>query len=68
MYRFRPSIEMKLAAPLIHIATYTSSLCSFIFNRAYPLHMYNAKCSAAAALIHMIMNNLSPSVAQVFIK
>lgn len=32
--------------------------------RAYPIHMYPAQCLQAAAIMHMIMNNLDPNVAQ----
>lgn len=32
--------------------------------RAYPISEYPAKCKAAAAIMHMIMNNLDPRVAQ----
>ena len=32
--------------------------------RAYPLDQYPAKCRQAAAIMHMIMNNLDPRVAQ----
>ena len=34
-------------------------------NRAYPIQQYPAKCLSAAAMMHMIMNNLNPMVAQV---
>ena len=33
--------------------------------RAYPISDYPAKCRQAAAIMHMIMNNLDPRVAQV---
>ncbi|XP_059143399.1 urocanate hydratase-like isoform X2 [Physella acuta] len=32
--------------------------------RAYPISEYPAKCTAGAAIMHMIMNNLDPTVAQ----
>ncbi|CAL4064538.1 unnamed protein product [Meganyctiphanes norvegica] len=32
--------------------------------RAYPIQQYPAKCRKAAAIMHMIMNNLDPKVAQ----
>jgi hypothetical protein len=32
--------------------------------RAYPIDEYPARCRQAAALMHMIMNNLDPRVAQ----
>lgn len=32
--------------------------------RAYPIDEYPARCRQAAAIMHMIMNNLDPSVAQ----
>ncbi|XP_055882824.1 urocanate hydratase-like isoform X1 [Biomphalaria glabrata] len=32
--------------------------------RAYPITDYPAKCTSAAAIMHMIMNNLDPKVAQ----
>ena len=34
-------------------------------HRAYPIDQYPAKCKHAAAMMHMIMNNLDPQVAQV---
>ena len=34
-------------------------------NRAYPSHQYPTKTKQAAAIMHMIMNNLDPEVAQV---
>lgn len=33
--------------------------------RAYPCNEYPARCRAAAAIMHMVMNNLDPKVAQV---
>ena len=33
--------------------------------RAYPFNEYPARCGAAAAIMHMVMNNLDPEVAQV---
>lgn len=33
--------------------------------RAYPIHEYPAKCTQAAAVMHMMMNNLDRRVAQV---
>ena len=33
--------------------------------RAYPISEYPAKCRQAAAIMHMVMNNLDPRVAQV---
>ncbi len=35
--------------------------------RAYPLEDYPARCRQAAAIMHMIMNNLDPRVAQVWV-
>ena len=35
--------------------------------RAYPIDEYPAKCKQAAAIMHMIMNNLDPDVAQVHV-
>lgn len=36
----------------------------FCYFRAYPVQEYPAKCSQAAAVMHMIMNNLDDRVAQ----
>jgi len=36
----------------------------FVSARAYPVSEYPARCRQAAALMHMIMNNLDPRVAQ----
>ena len=33
--------------------------------RAYPFNEYPSRCQAAAAVMHMVMNNLDPKVAQV---
>lgn len=33
--------------------------------RAYPIEQYPCRTRAAAAIMHMIMNNLDPAVAQV---
>lgn len=33
--------------------------------RAYPVEQYPCRTRAAAAIMHMIMNNLDPAVAQV---
>ena len=35
---------------------------------AYPVEEYPVKSPAAAAIMHMIMNNLNPKVAQVTIQ
>ena len=35
--------------------------------KAYPISEYPVKCRQAAAIMHMIMNNLDPRVAQVWI-
>jgi urocanate hydratase len=35
-----------------------------LLDRAYPIDDYPAKCKQAAAVMHMIMNNLDPRVAQ----
>lgn len=40
-------------------------LSPFAATRAYPIQQYPAKCQSAAAIMHMIMNNLDPAVAQV---
>ena len=37
-------------------------------SRAYPIQQYPAKCQSAAAMMHMIMNNLNPVVAQVGVR
>ncbi len=34
------------------------------FNRAYPIKEYPSKLKTGAAIMHMIMNNLDPRVAQ----
>ena len=34
--------------------------------KAYPIHEYPAKCRQAAGIMHMLMNNLDPRVAQVY--
>lgn len=39
-------------------------LSSFVVYRAYPIDQYPARCKQAAAIMHMIMNNLDPKVAQ----
>ena len=36
----------------------------FIFFRAYPISDYPCRTRQAAAIMHMIMNNLDPRVAQ----
>ena len=56
----------------MHTWVYTLVLVMFLrklltnvcLNRAYPLEKYPAKCRDAAAIMHMIMNNLDPKVAQ----
>ena len=39
-------------------------LLFFCLNRAYPIHDYPFKTIKAGCMIHMIMNNLDPRVAQ----
>ncbi|XP_039403042.1 urocanate hydratase isoform X5 [Mauremys reevesii] len=58
MYRFCPEIEMSLAVTTRHFPLYPTEY------RAYPIEEYPCKIKSAAAIMHMIMNNLDPSVAQ----
>ncbi|XP_065264208.1 urocanate hydratase [Emys orbicularis] len=51
--------ELKLYG---HIYMYR--FCPAIEMRAYPIEEYPCKTKSAAAIMHMIMNNLDPSVAQ----
>ncbi|XP_072329196.1 urocanate hydratase isoform X3 [Scyliorhinus torazame] len=44
---------------------YMYRFCPQIDMRAYPITQYPCKIKAAAAIMHMIMNNLDPCVAQV---
>lgn len=37
---------------------------SLVINRAYPISEYPSRTKTAAAIMHMIMNNLDPRVAQ----
>ena len=37
---------------------------SFCLLQAHPIGDYPARCTAGAALMHMVMNNLDPAVAQ----
>ena len=40
--------------------------CVFVLTcRAYPIEEYPCQCRQAAAIMHMMMNNLDPAVAQV---
>ena len=39
--------------------------CPAIEMKAYPFHEYPTACGQAAAIMHMLMNNLDPKVAQV---
>jgi hypothetical protein len=43
----------------------SASLCCTFPCRAYPIQQYPCRTSTAAAIMHMIMNNLDPAVAQV---
>ncbi|XP_075930344.1 urocanate hydratase [Petromyzon marinus] len=43
---------------------YMYRLCPTLEMRAYPIHAYPCQCVHAAAIMHMIMNNLDPRVAQ----
>ena len=58
MYRFIPPIDMKW------VELEYDDYCSVNY-RAYPIDDYPVKCPQAAAIMHMIMNNLDPKVAQV---
>ncbi|XP_014671522.1 PREDICTED: urocanate hydratase-like [Priapulus caudatus] len=55
----------EFAAELINFGhIYMYRFLPAIDMRAYPLREYPAKCESAAAIMHMIMNNLDPRVAQ----
>ncbi|XP_008826823.1 urocanate hydratase isoform X1 [Nannospalax galili] len=68
--RYFPPDVQKLLAPEFaqelrqfgHIYMYR--FCPSIEMRAYPIHQYPCQTQAAAAIMHMIMNNLDPAVAQ----
>ncbi|KAJ7316926.1 hypothetical protein JRQ81_003088 [Phrynocephalus forsythii] len=66
---FPPSLHEVLAPEFAkelqtygHIYMYR--FCPHIEMRAYPIHEYPCKTRQAAAIMHMIMNNLDPAVAQ----
>uniref|UniRef100_A0A8C9QB45 Urocanate hydratase 1 n=1 Tax=Spermophilus dauricus TaxID=99837 RepID=A0A8C9QB45_SPEDA len=67
---FPPDIQ-KLLAPefaqelRLYGHIYMYRFCPTIQMRAYPLQLYPSRTRAAAAIMHMIMNNLDPAVAQV---
>lgn len=46
------------------ISDYLLTIHDFINNRAYPIDQIPARTRHAAAIIHMILNNLDPCVAQ----
>uniref|UniRef100_I3N3Y7 Urocanate hydratase 1 n=1 Tax=Ictidomys tridecemlineatus TaxID=43179 RepID=I3N3Y7_ICTTR len=66
---FPPDIQ-KLLAPefaqelRLYGHIYMYRFCPAIQMRAYPLQQYPSRTRAAAAIMHMIMNNLDPAVAQ----
>uniref|UniRef100_A0A8C5ZHD9 Urocanate hydratase 1 n=1 Tax=Marmota marmota marmota TaxID=9994 RepID=A0A8C5ZHD9_MARMA len=66
---FPPDIQ-KLLAPefaqelRLYGHIYMYRFCPTIQMRAYPLQQYPSRTRAAAAIMHMIMNNLDPAVAQ----
>ncbi|MPC21635.1 Urocanate hydratase [Portunus trituberculatus] len=49
---------------MIHLVFRLRVLLAGGGDRAYPIHEYPARTSKAAAVMHMIMNNLDPRVAQ----
>ncbi|XP_076972418.1 urocanate hydratase [Tamandua tetradactyla] len=66
---FPPDIQEVLApefAQELHLYghIYMYRFCPNIEMRAYPIERYPCQTPAAAAIMHMIMNNLNPAVAQ----
>ncbi|XP_037659365.1 urocanate hydratase isoform X1 [Choloepus didactylus] len=66
---FPPDIQELLApefAQELHLYghIYMYRFCPSIEMRAYPIEQYPCQTQAAAAIMHMIMNNLNPAVAQ----
>ncbi|XP_031811730.1 LOW QUALITY PROTEIN: urocanate hydratase [Sarcophilus harrisii] len=69
--RYFPPIQVhKILAPefaqelKLYGHIYMYRFCPDIEFRAYPIQNYPCKTKSAAAIMHMIMNNLDPSVAQ----
>uniref|UniRef100_A0A5F8GCA3 urocanate hydratase n=1 Tax=Monodelphis domestica TaxID=13616 RepID=A0A5F8GCA3_MONDO len=68
--RYFPPEVHKLLAPefaqelKLYGHIYMYRFCPDIEMRAYPIENYPCKTKSAAAIMHMIMNNLDPSVAQ----
>ncbi|XP_004692255.1 PREDICTED: urocanate hydratase isoform X2 [Condylura cristata] len=68
--RYFPPDVQKLLAPefaqelRLYGHIYMYRFCPSIEMRAYPIQQYPCRTRAAAAIMHMIMNNLDPAVAQ----
>ncbi|KAM4820998.1 urocanate hydratase isoform 2-T2 [Thomomys bottae] len=68
--RYFPSSLHSLLAPefaqelRLYGHIYMYRFCPTIEMRAYPISQYPCRTKAAAAIMHMIMNNLDPAVAQ----
>uniref|UniRef100_A0A2I3G3N3 Urocanate hydratase 1 n=1 Tax=Nomascus leucogenys TaxID=61853 RepID=A0A2I3G3N3_NOMLE len=68
--RYFPPDVQKLLAPefaqelQLYGHIYMYRFCPDIEMRAYPIELYPCQTKAAAAIMHMIMNNLDPAVAQ----
>ncbi|XP_030425392.1 urocanate hydratase isoform X2 [Gopherus evgoodei] len=66
---FPPEVHKELALEFaeelkLYGHIYMYRFCPEIEMRAYPIEEYPCKIKSAAAIMHMIMNNLDPSVAQ----
>ncbi|XP_047390849.1 urocanate hydratase isoform X2 [Sciurus carolinensis] len=66
---FPPDVQRLLAAEFaqelrLYGHIYMYRFCPTIEMRAYPIQQYPCRTRAAAAIMHMIMNNLDPAVAQ----
>ncbi|CAM2116701.1 urocanate hydratase [Caretta caretta] len=66
---FPPEVHKELALEFaeelkLYGHIYMYRFCPEIEMRAYPIEEYPCKTKSAAAIMHMIMNNLDPSVAQ----
>ncbi|TFK11986.1 CKLF-like MARVEL transmembrane domain-containing protein 6 [Platysternon megacephalum] len=66
---FPPEVHKELALEFaeelkLYGHVYMYRFCPEIEMRAYPIEEYPCKTKSAAAIMHMIMNNLDPSVAQ----
>ncbi|XP_042705778.1 urocanate hydratase isoform X2 [Chrysemys picta bellii] len=66
---FPPEVHKELALEFaeelkLYGHIYMYRFCPAIEMRAYPIEEYPCKTKSAAAIMHMIMNNLDPSVAQ----